>query len=289
MPEPSAPLVSACIVNWNTREQLLRCVEALLTCEIADRVEVIVVDNASGDGSAEALSAACGDRVLLVANTENRLYAAANNQAFALAGAPYVLILNPDAYVRQGALSTLIDTLAARPDAAACAPRLILPDGSVQRSCRRFPGPWAMWCEITCLRRLFPRTRLFGGYFYGESDLAEAREVDQPMTSCLLIRAADLRALDGFDERFPMFFNDVDLCYRLAERGRKVLYVPEAACTHDHGASTRQVRPAMVAESNRSLLAFYGKHYRARMSGPAYGLLTGLLRVAGLVRQRLAR
>jgi GT2 family glycosyltransferase len=289
MTEPSAPLVSACIVNWNTRAQVLRCIEALLTCEVSDRLEVIVVDNASGDGSAQAVRDAYGERVVLVANADNRLYAAANNQAFALARGAYVLILNPDAYVRPQALSALIDTLVAHPEAAACAPRLILPDGSVQRSCRRFPGPWAMWCEVTLLRRLFPRTRLFGGYFYGESDLSELREVDQPMTSCVLIRAEDLRALEGFDERFPMFFNDVDLCYRLAERGRKVLYVPEAACTHDHGASTRQVRPAMVAESSRSLLTFYEKHYRARMSRPAYCLLTGLLRAAGWVRQRLAR
>ncbi len=281
------PLLSACIVTWNTRDQAVRCVRALLASEMAERTQIIAVDNASADGTAEALATIFGDRVELLANAENRYYAAANNQAFARARGRYVLILNPDAYVEPGALATLVATLEQHPEAAACAPRLILPDGSVQRSCRRFPGPWEMLCELTLLRRLLPRSRRFGGYFYGEWDMADPRPVDQPMTSCLLIRTDDLRALGGFDETFPMFFNDVDLCCRLAECGRQVLYVPDAACLHDHGASTKQARKAMVAASNRGLLDFYRKHYRRRMPVLLYGPLVAALALAGAVRYHL--
>lgn len=283
------PLISACIVNWNTREQLLRCIEALLASARAEETEIVVVDNASGDGSAEAVAERFGPQVRLQANEDNRYYAAANNQAFAMARGEFVLILNPDAYVFPDAPDRLLAALAERPDAAAVAPRLILPDGSIQRSCRRFPGPWAVVCEVLFLRRLLPRTRLFGGYFYGESAMEEACEVDQPMTSCLLVRRADLERLGGFDERFPMFFNDVDLCFRIVEAGRKVLYLPEASCHHDHGASTKQVRRAMVAASTAGLLAFEEKHYRARMSRLGWLALRSLIRLAGAVRLLLAR
>lgn len=283
------PRVSACIVNWNTREQLVRCVGALLACGAAGRTEVIVVDNASGDGSAAAVAEAFGGRATLVANDENRLYAAANNQAFALARGEYILILNPDAYVAPEAISRLMACVAESPQAAAAAPQLILPDGTVQRSCRRFPSPWWLFCEATLLRRAFPRTRLFGGYMYGEWDMSAPQAVDQPMASCLLVRSEDLRTAGGFDEAFPMFFNDVDLCFRLAQAGRKVLYVPTAKCFHDHGASTRQVRAAMVAQSNRSLAAFYRKHYRGHIPWPCYCFSMCLIRGGGAVRWAMAR
>jgi len=281
--------VSACIVNWNTREQLLRCIGALLASDIAERAEIIVVDNASGDGSAGAVAEAFAERVTLVANGENRFYAAANNQAFALAAGEYVLILNPDAYVAPDAISRLITCLAGAPKAAAAAPQLVLPNGTVQRSCRRFPSPWWLFCEATLLRRVLPRTRLFGGYLYGEWDMSTPRAVDQPMASCLLIRSEDLRTAGGFDEAFPMFFNDVDLCFRLADGGTKVLYVPTAKCLHDHAASTRQARAAMVAQSNRSFAGFYRKHYRGRIPWACYCFSVCLIRGGGAVRWAIAR
>ncbi len=283
------PSVTACIVTWNTRDQVMRCVDALLHAGGADETEILVVDNASADGTAEAVRERYGPRVTLVANDRNLYYAAANNQAFAMARGEYVLILNPDAYVAEDCVALLIAALSRAPEAAAAAPTLILPDGSVQRSCRRFPSPWRLVCEGLFLRRLFPRTRLFGGYFYGEWDYATPREVEQPMTSCLLIRAEDLRACGGFDESFPMFFNDVDLCFRLAQRGRKVLFVPEARCDHDHGASTKQARPAMVRASTEGLLAFYRKHYKGRLVAPAYWACVALIRAGGGLRALLGR
>jgi hypothetical protein len=276
------------IVNWNTHEELLRCISHLLRSEVPGGVEVVVVDNASQDGSADAVAAEFGESVRLLRNSENRYYAAANNQGFAEARGDCVLIVNPDVYVAPDTAATLARLLDAHPEAAACAPQLVLPDGSVQRSCRRFPRPWWLACEALGLRRVLPRTRSFGGYLYGEWGHDSERTVDQPMTSCLMVRKADLDRCGGFDESFPMFFNDVDLCYRLAQAGRLVLFTPSCPCRHDHGASTRQVRAAMVRESTRGLLRFYEKHYASVMPRWAYAVCRGLIRLGGGVRGFLA-
>lgn len=284
------PLVTACIVTWNSREQIGRCIDALLASQgIAGEIQIVVVDNDSADGTAAFVREAYGARVTLIANDANRYYAAGNNQAFAVAEGEHVLILNPDAYVEPDCLATLLGALESDSGIAAVAPRLILPDGSVQRSCRRFPAPCWLLCEAALLRRALPRTRAFGGYFYGEWDYADAREVDQPMTSCMLLRSAELRALGGFDESFEMFFNDVDLCYRLRERGGRIRFVPEATCLHDHGASTRQARRSMVRKSQEGMGRFYDKHYRPRMSAVGYALCRALIAVIGAARLLLAR
>ncbi|MBD3176099.1 MAG: glycosyltransferase, partial [Armatimonadia bacterium] len=186
----SRPRVSACIVTWNSRRQICRCIDALLASE-GPAPEIIVVDNASSDGTADLVREEYGDRVVLVANSENRYYAAGNNQAFERATGEHMLILNPDAYVEPSCMPRLLAGLDSAPDVAAVAPRLILPGGEVQRSCRRFPSPWWLFCEATMLRRLLPRTRMFGGYFYGEWSYDTERDVDQPMTSCLLVRGED--------------------------------------------------------------------------------------------------
>ncbi len=283
---PRRPVVSACIVTWNSRGQIGRCIDALLASEGFDpgAIEIIVVDNASEDGTAEWVRHTYGDRVRLIANETNRYYAAANNQAFEAASGETILILNPDAYVAPDCLGAMLNALAEDAGLAAAAPQLILPDGSIQRSCRRFPSPWWLLCEATLLRRCFPRTRLFGGYFYGEWDYRSPMDVDQPMTSCLLIRRDDLRALGGFDEGFEMFFNDVDLCYRLRQRGRRIRFIPHAVCLHEHGASTRQARRAMVRKSQEGMQRFYDKHYRGALSPLAYTLCRALISAIGAVR-----
>lgn len=283
-------LVSACIVTWNSRGQIGECIDALLASSgIADAIEVIVVDNASSDGTAAWVRETYGGRVRLIANDANRYYAAGNNQAFAAANGAYILILNPDAYVEPECVRALLEPLGGDPELAATAPKLILPDDRVQRSCRRFPTPWWLLCEATLLRRLLPQTRTFGGYFYGEWDHGSPMDVEQPMTSCLLLRSCDVRALGGFDEGFEMFFNDVDLCYRLRQGGRRIRFVPEAVCLHDHGASTRQARRSMVRKSQEGMARFYAKHYRPRMSAVGYALCRALIATIGAARLLLAR
>lgn len=276
-------MISACIVNWNTRDHLLACLASLAESRTSDPLEVVVVDNASTDGSVEAVQRG-HPAVRLIANRDNRGYAAGNNQAIAASTGEFVALLNPDVVLPPDGLETMAGFLLAHPEAAAVAPRLILPDGSVQRSVRGFPGPFEVFCELTRLSRVFPRSRRLARYWLPDLDYGVEQPVPQPMASCLMLRRADLERLGGFDEAFPIFFNDVDLSYRLHLSGRLTYLLPSVCVRHFHGASTRQVRREMAWESARSLCIYYRKHYRGRLSPLVYYPLVGLIRLAGAAR-----
>ena len=286
--------LSVCIVNWNTRDHLARCLKALGAGEQPQgelagmEAEVLVVDNASDDGSAESVRSDFPD-VKLIANSANLYYAAASNQALAQAAGKFLLLLNPDVELRPGAMQAMLRVLRERPAAGAVACKLLLPDGSVQRSCRSFPTPAVLLWEALGLARLFPRSRRFGAYRMTYWDYDDLRQVDQPMASCLMLRKKALDEVGHLDEAFPMFFNDVDLCYCLREAGWQVYFTPEGEALHHHGASTGQVWPQMVRLSNEGLRRFYRKHYRGRMTWPAYALGMALIRLVGAGRVTRAR
>jgi GT2 family glycosyltransferase len=282
------PDLGICIVNWNTRDLLDRCLESLREHAGDLSVEVVVVDNASGDGSADMVREK-HPWVRLIANEDNRFYAAANNQGLRELSAPLKLLLNPDIEVHAGSLQALVQFLAEHPQAGAVAPRLRGADGKVQFTCRCFPGPDVVAYEALGLSRLFRRNRVFGKYRMSWWDYDDARRVDQPMASALLVRGEALAQIGLFDEQFPMFFNDVDLCRRLWDAGWEVWFTPVAEMTHLGGASTRQVRREMIVESHRSFLAYYRKHLRGKANPVAYALAVALLRVGLAVRLAYCR
>lgn len=263
------PMLSICIVSWNTRDYLDACLTSIRKAPDDVSREVIVVDNASEDGTVQMVERNHPE-VRLIANDENLGYAAANNQAIEAAVGEHVLLMNPDIVVHDGALDALADLLERRPEAGAVAPRLILPDGSVQASCRSFPTPDVVLYEALGLSRLFPRSRTFGRYRMTWWDYDDERRVDQPMASALLIRGEALADVEGMDEDFPIFFNDVDLCLRLREAGWETWYTPAASMDHVGGASTSQAPRRMLVESHRSFLRFYRKHYRGRICPVSY-------------------
>jgi GT2 family glycosyltransferase len=262
-------ILSICIVNWNTREHLRRCLAALREHAADLAPVVVVVDNGSTDESARMVREQFPD-VLLLANPDNRGYAAGCNQALQAAEAEYKLLLNPDVIVQPGAVRYLVEFLGSHPRAGAVAPRLRYPDGRVQLTCRAFPTPDTIFYDALGLARLFPRSRRFGKYrmsWWGHDD---ERPVEQPMASALLLREEALRQVGGLDESFPIFFNDVDLCYRLRQAGWEVWFTPRAEMVHYHGASTSQVWPRMLNESQAGFVRFYEKHYRGRLPGVSY-------------------
>ena len=260
----SAPELSIGIVSWNTRDLLDACLRSIATAPDAVTREVIVVDNASADDTAEMVRDRHPD-VTLIANADNRGYAAGNNQAIAAASGELILLLNPDIVVHPGGLETLVGVLRERPEAGAVAPRLILPDGSVQASCRSFPTPDVVLYEALGLSRFFPRSRRFGKYRMTWWGYDDERPVDQPMASAFMVRRAVLDQVGGMDEDFPIFFNDVDLCKRIREAGWEIRFTPRASMDHVGGASTSQVRRRMIVESHRSFVRFYRKHYRGTL------------------------
>lgn len=282
-------MLSILIVNWNTRDLLRACLLSLRdTCRDVEH-EIFVVDNASHDGSAEMVSAEFPE-VVLLANSDNGGYAAGNNQAYAQARGEWIWLLNPDTEVQSGAPQTMCRFLTEHPRCGAVASTLVdALTGKPQRSCRTFPTPAALWVEALGLARRFPRSRRFGFYRMGWWNYADRRAVEQPMASSLMLRRQAVDEAGGlFDVQFPIFFNDVDLAWRLHVAGWPIWYVPEARVLHHGGASTRQIRAAMIRESHRSLKLFYEKHWRGSTNHLVFVATMFMMQLAGATRAALA-
>jgi len=274
--------LSICIVNWNTRDFLRECLEALYQYP-ANGVEnqVIVVDNASSDGSAEMVAQSFPQSIM-IANSDNLGYAEGNNQAIGRAAGEYLLLLNPDVNVHQESLTRAMEFMIGHPKAGVMGCRLLGRDGQTQRSLRSFPDPGPVLWEFIGLSRLFPQSRLFGAYRLTWFDYSQVMEVDQPMGSFLMITRAAYEKVGLMDTQFPIFFNEVDWCWRAKrEQGFSIYYTPDVTVTHYGAGSTRQVRAEMVRESHRSLLRFYDKHYM-HIAAP----LRWLIRSAILLNER---
>ncbi len=288
-------MLSIIIVNWNTRDLLRACLRSLrATCADVPH-EVIVVDNASSDGSA-AMVAEEFPQVRLIANAENVGYAKGNNQGLEIARGESLWLLNPDTEILPNAAERLLKFMQEHADCGALGCKLLNPPTlqhsntpTLQHSCRTFPTPDVIILEALGLSRLFPRHRWFGKYRMTWWGYDEVREVDQPMAASLLIRREVIEQVGGMDEAFPIFFNDVDLCYRIKQAGWKIYFTPDAQVIHHGGASTRQVKPQMIGESHQSLLRFYEKHYRGKISPLVYALVKLIVLLTGRLREMTAR
>lgn len=255
--------LSVIIVNWNTRDYLAQCLESLFESVQTFRrsnVETFVVDNGSADGSAELVEGRF-PWVKLLVNPENRGFGQANNQALSLAKGRYLLFLNPDTRLRPEALSTLVRFLDRHPRAGVAAPQILFPEGHIQPSCRRFPTLSTVFWEATGLDRMFPQHPLFGYYLMGDWDHQTLRQVDQPMGACLMVRRAALDQAGDFDERFFLFFEEVDLCRRLKSAGWEIYFVPQAQIVHCGGQSTGQNARRAAWLFHRSRYKYFRKHF----------------------------
>lgn len=272
-----AGMLSVLIVNWNTRDLLRACLQALAAHPYRGEGETIVVDNGSADGSAAMVEHEF-PQARLIANTTNRGYAAATNQALAASRGEWLLLLNSDTEVQDQALDHLVACLGRHPAAAAAAAHLLNPDGTVQRSVRGYPEPWPMAAEALGLAALFPRWRAVAGYRLRYWSHDTEREIEQPMSSALLLRRAALEQVGLLDEGFPPggFYNDVDLCRRLDRAGWRVVYCPDAPVVHHLGASTGRLGWGKFCQSQAGLMRYYRKHYPGWRHFPKRALMAGL-------------
>jgi GT2 family glycosyltransferase len=248
--------VSAVIVNWNTRDMLAACLEALLAAGPPTLGEVIVVDNGSEDGSQEMVRTRFPD-VILEANEENLGFGAAANIGIHAARGEAILVLNSDILMTEGALTTLVETLEAEPDAGLIACALALPDGSAWARPRRFPSLLAIVARNLFLERL---TR---GRSHHRIDGDRPVPVDWVPGACFVAWRDTLLEVGSFDESFFLYCEDVDLCRRLHATGRRVLFHPGVSITHDANYCTRtrpEVNPRVRIEGHRSLLIYARKH-----------------------------
>jgi hypothetical protein len=267
--------LSIIIVNWNTRDLLEQCLTSIDRSSGELGIEVIVVDNASIDGSARMVQ----DRfpqMRVIQNAENVGFATANNQGIRRSVGTYILLLNSDTLVKPGALQYLLEFMDNHVEAGAASARLLNADGSLQYSCS--PAPTL----VREFLRMFhlPGIRADGYYSMGEWSVYQPRAVDVLLGACMLIRREALDQVGLLDEQYFMYSEEVDLCSRLRRSGWSLYWVPRAEVIHFGGQSTRQASADMFIRLYESKLIYFRKNY-GRIHALAYKLL---LMISSLVR-----
>ena len=262
--------IAVVLVSYEARAAVLAALDALLRLSIA--AEVVVVDNASTDGSPEAVRAR-HPRARVLANPENLGFARACNQGWRASEAPFVLFLNPDAEPLPGAVEALTGVLDARADVGLVGPRTRFPDGAVQVS----TGPDLSLLAEFGQRRLVRAVRRREAWALERAEALHAREhePDWLSGSCIVVRRSVLEATSGFDEGFFLYEEDADLCRRARAAGWRVVFTPAAEVRHELGRSMARAPRRAVLEYHRSHLLYYRRH-----NGPAARAVLRLLLAA---------
>lgn len=256
----SAPVLSIIVVSYNTREMTLACLRSVYA-ETRVAFELIVVDNASADGSVAAIAAEF-PQAILMAETKNHGFARANNLAAARAGGEYLLLLNPDTLVLDGALDHLLAFARTTPHARIWGGRTLFGDRSLNpASCWRRMSLWNIFCRTAGLTGIFPQSDLFNAEAYGGWDRSTVREVDIVTGCLLLIARADWRALGGFDPAFVMYGEEADLCLRARHRlGARPEVTPTATIVH-YGGASETVRSDKMVRLLRAKATLIRRHF----------------------------
>ncbi len=260
--------ISIVIVTWNSQEFIRNCLDSIYLLPDKVRYEIVVIDNGSSDETTKIVREFYPE-VNLIENRRNLGYAKANNQGIKKAKGKYILLLNPDTEVSVNSLALMYEFMEKNPQVGALGPKLLNPDRTIQPSCREFPTFITLIWEFSGLSRVFSKSKIFGSWRMGYFAFDRPIEVDQPMGSCLMIRRETLKDIGLFDENFSMFFNDVDLCFRIKRAGWKIYFYPDVQVIHNRGASTRKAKRRMIWLSH---LAFY-KFFKKHKPGPTNRLL----------------
>jgi N-acetylglucosaminyl-diphospho-decaprenol L-rhamnosyltransferase len=250
--------VSIVIVNWNVRDLLRRCLHSITRYPVSS-FEVIVVDNASADGSVDMVRVEF-PAVRLVVNSENRGFPGAINQGISLARGRYVLLLNPDTELVRNALGTMVAFADEHPYVGVVGPQLLNADGSVQSSRRRFPTLATAFFESTWLQPYALR-RLLERYYVGDQPDDRVQDVDWLMGAALMARREAIEQVGPMDERFFMYSEELDWCRRFREAGWRVVYLPTAQVHHHEGKSSEQVLPARHIHFQTSKVRYFRKYH----------------------------
>ena len=252
------------LVNWNAGARLYECLNSIRAAKndgfILNRV--VVVDNASVDDSLEALEC-LNIPLVLIRNTENRGFGAACNQGAEGSRTEYLLFLNPDTRLFENSLSVPIGymDMPGNSKTGVCGIQLIEDDGHISRTCARFPGPKHFFARATGLDRILPR--LFKSHFMTEWDHAVSRRVDHVIGAFYLIRRDVFERLGGFDGRFFVYLEDLDLSFRVYGHGYRIMYLADAQAYHTGGGTSDRVKAARLFYSVRSRILYGFKHFSA--------------------------
>lgn len=256
----SQPVVSVVIVSWNAHDYLLQCLESLSAKACCYPMEIIVVDNASSDGSADAVERRY-PHARLIRNSSNLGFAKANNIGLRLSSGKYICLVNSDVKVLDGCITELVDYMEKHPRTGLAGPRMLDSEGKVGRSCRGFPTVWNLFCVALGVDVLLPKLRLFGGYTLRYWPHNTTRPVDILGGWFWIVRRQALGAVGPLDENFFFYAEDMDWCKRFHQEGLDVVYVSSAASIHYGGGSSRNAPIKYAIQQLRANLQYLKKHH----------------------------
>jgi len=265
--------VTVILVNYNGGKLIVQSIESLFANTDPHLVlEVFVVDNGSTDNS---VSEICQHfpGVKIIANATNAGFARANNQAINLSHGRYLLLLNPDTVLRPATVDHIVRFMDGHPQVGICGPKVLLPDGKLDRACRRtFKTPGTYLYHGLGLSRIFARSPVLGRYYLSYLDPDMLTEVDSVMGAFMMVRRETVDGIGYLDESFFMYCEDEDWCFRAKRAGWKIVYNPEVEIVHYKGSSTRVRKKAMIWEWHKSVYFFHRKNLAS-----GYSCLSNLL------------
>ncbi len=267
-----AARVAAVVVTYDALPWIEQCLASVRG------VETVVVDNGSSDGTVGVVRERFPD--VRVIEAENRGLGAGWNIGIRETSSAYVLLLNADAWLVEGALERLVEFAESRPRAAVVGPRLLNLDGTLQRSVRGFPTVWRLATEYFFLRKLAPGSRALNAFYAGGFGHDEPRDVEVVMGACMLLRREAIEQVGDCDEDYFLFSEETDWCYRFREAGWQVAFFPGAECVHVRGASHSG---RLYREGLRGHLLFLSKHRGSNVAERARRLLLVSMRLRGLL------
>ncbi len=292
------PTLSIIIVNYNTRQLLDDCLVSLATAvPPPGGVEIIVVDNASADGSVDMVRQKY-TAVQVVALPQNVGFSAGNNRGLDVATGEYVLFLNSDTRVSEQALAEPLAYMQSHPQVGALTVRLIYPNGQRDPDNHRgFPTPWNAFCHFAGLGKLFPNNPHFNGYFQSYANFADTHPVQVIAGSFMMMPMSLCRQLGGWDETYFFYGEDIDFCYRIWQAGYEIVYYPHVDVLHYKGASSglrkesaeiarppKETRVRVAKESVRAMKIFYQKFYRKQYPGWVTAVILAGIQLRGWFR-----
>lgn len=266
--------VACVVVTFDALPWIERCLESVTG------TETVVVDNGSTDGTVDVVRERFPS--VRVVESENRGLCAGWNRGIVSTSAKHVLVLNADAWLVEDALPSLLDAARRHPRAAVVGPRMLNPDGTLQRSVRGWPTAWRLATEYLYLRKLAPRSRALNAFYGAGFDHSSEREVEWVMGACMLVRRAAFDEVGPFDERYFLFSEEVDWMKRAADRGWSIVFTPNARCVHVGGASHGG---RLFRENVRGNLRYLSLHGRPGEAERARRMLRAALAVRGRIHR----
>ncbi|MFC1559535.1 glycosyltransferase family 2 protein [Candidatus Margulisiibacteriota bacterium] len=256
--------LSIIIANHNSKEYLDRCLSSVVKTASDISHEIILVDNASSDGSVKLVREKY-PQVKVIENGENLGFSKASNKGIRSAAGKYIMLLNNDVLIKERALKKLVDFLRENSDAGAVGPKLLNIDGTIQHQCRRdFPTPMNAFFYFSGLGRLFPKNKSLNAYLRTYLDDEVVGAVDSLCGASMVVRKEAIKKIGLLDEDYFMYGEDLDWCYRIKKAGWKIYYQPQAEIVHYGGRTSRQNSYKNIYEFHKAMRLFYRKHYAGR-------------------------